>query len=119
MADFDEIKTSFWREGATGAQPPLTDEAVREAENLLGMKLPATLLDLLRIQNGGVVRDERCVYPTSEPTSWAEDQVPFDDLMGIGHAGSARARTPTGRLRSTYGRTMRLEVAFFDAAYKE
>jgi hypothetical protein len=63
----------------------LTDEAIQEAQNLLGVRLPAALLDLLRIQNGGVVVDERCACPTSEPTSWAEDHVPFEHLLGIGY----------------------------------
>ncbi|WP_425558975.1 SMI1/KNR4 family protein [Kutzneria kofuensis] len=55
MADFDEIKVAFWGDGTYDVQPPLTDEDVREAEALLGVTLPAALLDLLRIQNGGGV----------------------------------------------------------------
>jgi len=37
-------------------QPPLTDEAVREAERKIGFKLPEEYLALLRIQNGGYIR---------------------------------------------------------------
>ncbi|MBB5891209.1 SMI1/KNR4 family protein [Kutzneria kofuensis] len=84
MADFDEIKVAFWGDGTYDVQPPLTDEDVREAEALLGVTLPAALLDLLRIQNGGGVACGRRRFPTSAPTSWADDHVPLPDLMGIG-----------------------------------
>jgi hypothetical protein len=85
VADFDEIKVAFWGDGTYGVQPPLTDEAVKEAEDLLGVRLPAALLDLLRVQNGGMVACGRRRCPTSEPTSWADDHVPLPDLIGIGH----------------------------------
>ncbi|MFC0437211.1 SMI1/KNR4 family protein [Kutzneria buriramensis] len=84
MADFDEIKAVFWGDGTYDVQPPLTDEAVREAEELLGVSLPAALIDLLRIQNGGMVACGRRRFPTTAPTSWAADHAPLTDLMGIG-----------------------------------
>ncbi|QUQ68515.1 SMI1/KNR4 family protein [Kutzneria sp. CA-103260] len=85
MADFDEIKAVFWGGGTYAVQPPLTDEAVLQAQDLLGVTLPAALLDLLRVQNGGIVACGRRRFPTSAPTSWADDHVPVTDLMGIGH----------------------------------
>jgi hypothetical protein len=85
VADFDEIKAVFWGGGTFAVQPPLTDEDVQEVEDLLGVKLPAELLDLLKIQNGGMVAPGRRRFPASEPTSWADDHVPLTDLMGIGH----------------------------------
>lgn len=85
MADFDEIKVAFWGDGTYGVQPPLTEEDINEAEDLLGVRLPAALLDLLRMQNGGMVACGRRRYPTTAPTSWADDHVPLTDLMGIGH----------------------------------
>lgn len=84
MTRFDQIKASFWSDSPHGRQPPLTHQAARDAECALGVKLPAALLELLWIQNGGVVADEWCSYPTSDPTSWAEDHVPFECVMGIG-----------------------------------
>ncbi|MFF4811214.1 SMI1/KNR4 family protein [Micromonospora chersina] len=84
MTRFDQIKTSFWSDSPHGRQPPLTHQAVRDAEGTLGVKLPAALLDLLWIQNGGVVADEWSAYPTTEPTSWADDHLPFESVMGIG-----------------------------------
>lgn len=37
-------------------QPPLTDDAIAAAEHKLGFPLPADLLKLLRVQNGGYIR---------------------------------------------------------------
>jgi hypothetical protein len=84
MTRFDQVKNSFWSDSTNGRQPPLSHEAVQEAEDVLGVKLPAALLELLWIQNGGVVADEWSSYPTGETTSWAADHVPFETLMGIG-----------------------------------
>ncbi|MET9431692.1 MULTISPECIES: SMI1/KNR4 family protein [unclassified Streptomyces] len=84
MTRFAEVLATFWAEGDYGVQPPLTDEAVREAEGALGVTLPPALLDLLRLQNGGIVAADHDAFPTSQPTSWSEDHVPFDALMGIG-----------------------------------
>ncbi|HVK24750.1 MAG TPA: SMI1/KNR4 family protein [Actinokineospora sp.] len=88
----------FWSGSAYGVHAPLTDEAVREAERALGVALPATLVELLRVQNGGGVVFGRTAYPTSTRTSWAPDQVPFEDLMGIGPAGSVRTILDTPHL---------------------
>lgn len=84
MARCDEAKAAFWGGGDYGVQPPLTGEAVREAECVLGVTLPTALLDLLRVRNGGGVAAGHNAFPTSRPTSWSEDHVPFADLMGIG-----------------------------------
>ena len=79
-----EVQVTFWADGEYGVQPSLTDETVREAERVLGVALPSALLDLLRVQNGGVVAADHDAFPTSQPTSWSHDHVPFDALMGIG-----------------------------------
>ncbi|MDX3761863.1 SMI1/KNR4 family protein [Streptomyces mirabilis] len=84
MARFDEIKAAFWGDGDYGVQLPLTEEAMREAERVLGVTLPAVLLDLLRVRNGGSVAPGLNAFPTHRPTSWGEGHVPFEDLMGVG-----------------------------------
>lgn len=61
--------------------PPLTDAAVAAAQDLLGVQLPAELLALLRIQNGGYTRG--FAHPMAQATSWAKDHVPLEDLAGI------------------------------------
>lgn len=94
MARYDEVRAVFWDDdgdgdgggdGAPGGErPPLTDELVAEAERVLGVTLPTTLLDLLRLRNGGAVAPSWHALPTGRPTSWAETHVPFTELMGIG-----------------------------------
>lgn len=73
----------FWADGEsrlTGA--PLTPEAVRAAEEVLGYKLPESYLRVLRIRNGGLIR-RRC-FPTQVPTSFAIDHVEVTAVFGIG-----------------------------------
>ncbi|MFI0988636.1 SMI1/KNR4 family protein [Streptomyces exfoliatus] len=96
MARFDEVMATFWDDGDYGVQQPLTDEMVREAERALGVTLPSGLLALLRIRNGGIVAGDHDAFPTSGPTSWSEDHVPFDTLMGIGrrHGTTSLLDTP-------------------------
>jgi hypothetical protein len=50
----------FWRVPAylPYLQPELTDEAVAEAERILGVVLPTFYVEALRIQNGGYVRNQ-------------------------------------------------------------
>jgi len=70
----------FWRSNYYN-HPPLTDEMVAVAETALGVKLPRSLISLLKIQNGGYTAG--FAHPMSEKTTWAEDHVPLDDLAGI------------------------------------
>ncbi|MFD6421271.1 SMI1/KNR4 family protein [Streptomyces sp. NPDC060198] len=84
MARFDEVKATFWGEGLYGVQLPLTDAVVQDAERQLGVLLPASLLEILRVQNGGLVAEVWNAFPTDVPTSWSENHVPLDDMMGIG-----------------------------------
>ncbi|MGW6790566.1 SMI1/KNR4 family protein [Streptomyces chartreusis] len=84
MARFDEVKATFWGEGSYGVQPPLTDAVVQDAERQLGVRLPTSLLEILRVQNGGVVAELWNAFPTDVPTSWSENHVPLDEMMGIG-----------------------------------
>ncbi|MFE6888173.1 SMI1/KNR4 family protein [Streptomyces sp. NPDC057694] len=84
VTSFDEVRASFWNDNAYGVQPTLTEAAVRDAELRLGVSLPTALLSLLRVQNGGGVAAHCNAFPTCVPTSWSEDHVPFDELMGIG-----------------------------------
>jgi hypothetical protein len=74
---------AFWDPDGDGSpNPPLSTVLIDAAERILGVKLPPSYLQLLRVQNGGYTR--RFVLPTSVSTSWAEDHVPVDDLFGIG-----------------------------------
>ena len=84
MAPFEDVKASFWGIGDHGVQPPLVAGAIDEAEDLLGVRLPEALLDLLRVQNGGPVADAWNAFPTDQPNSWSPTHVPLADLFGIG-----------------------------------
>ncbi|MEJ8646140.1 SMI1/KNR4 family protein [Streptomyces sp. MS1.HAVA.3] len=81
---FDEVKATFWGESLYGVQAPLTDAVVQDAERRLGVRLPASLLEILRVQNGGLVAELWNAFPTDVSTSWSENHVPLDDMMGIG-----------------------------------
>jgi hypothetical protein len=54
---------------------------VKSAKNELGVKLPTTLIELLKIQNGGYTKG--FAFPMTKKTTWAEDHVPLSDLFGI------------------------------------
>lgn len=85
MARSDDVRPAFWAADSDyGVQKPLTDQAVREAERLLDITLPASLLDLLRAQNGGQVTGTRNAFRTDRPTSWSAHHVPFGHVLGIG-----------------------------------
>ncbi|MFJ4797136.1 SMI1/KNR4 family protein [Kitasatospora purpeofusca] len=86
MARFENLQQSLWDTGSDwGVQAPVTDRMVLEAERLLDVMLPGSLLDLLRRRNGGRVTSGRNAFPTSGPTSWSADHVPFESVLGIGH----------------------------------
>ncbi|MFF9070486.1 SMI1/KNR4 family protein [Streptomyces sp. NPDC014891] len=103
MARFDEVKATFWGEGLYGVQPPLTDAVVQDAERQLGVRLPASLLEILRVQNGGVVADAWNAFPTDVPTSWSENHVPLDEMMGIGHHDGQSSLLDTAYLVEEWG----------------
>lgn len=85
MARFEDVCASLWDDDSGyGVQPPLTDYAVGEAERLLGVRLPAAFVEVLRRRNGGAVAPAREAFPTREATTWSADHVPFDHVMGIG-----------------------------------
>lgn len=73
---------SFWDDSDYFTGPALTTGAVVEAEANLGYKLPKSYLELLQSRNGGTPR--RDCFPTSSPTSWAEDHIALSGIRGIG-----------------------------------
>lgn len=66
------------REFASYTGPPLTDDMIRQAEAKLGVKLPESLLDLLRESNGGFLK-RRCL-----PIPEIGDAVEVQSMAGIG-----------------------------------
>jgi hypothetical protein len=63
---------------------PLTDEVLRRTEERLQHKLPASYVELMRVQNGGMPR--RTCHRTTTRTTWAADHVAVTGIYGIGVA---------------------------------
>jgi len=62
--------------------PPVGKDMILRAEAVLGFRLPSSYVELIRVQNGGVLRN-RC-FPTSFPNSWAQDHICVDAIWGLG-----------------------------------
>lgn len=72
--------TEFWASNYYN-NPPLTDKMIKQAESDLGVKLPASYVNLLKIQNGGYTKG--FVFPMTKKTTWADNHVPLTELFGI------------------------------------
>lgn len=82
--DFDF--NGFWNESSYSERDYIEgfpdDEMIASVEQELGYKLPASYIELMRIQNGGLV--DRSCFPTIEDNSWADDHIAITGIMGIG-----------------------------------
>ncbi len=78
--------TGFWQDSDYSRKayvlPPPTDISIAAVEKKLGYKLPASYIELMQHQNGGLPK--RAAFPTIEATSWAEDHVGLHGILGIG-----------------------------------
>lgn len=74
-------KPSEYAEKEYVGAPP-TDEVVAEVERELGYKLPASYIELMKFQNGGLPR--RTNHRTQERTSWANDHIAITGIYSIG-----------------------------------
>lgn len=76
----------FWEPSEYALQqyvgPPLTDKGLASVERELGYKLPASYVELMRFQNGGIPRRTR--HRTRERTSWADDHIAIHGIYSIG-----------------------------------
>lgn len=83
FADFD-LK-EFWEPSEYAlkeyiAEPP-TKAIISAVERKLGYKLPASYVELMRYQNGGIPR--RTNHWTKERTSWANDHIAIHGIFSI------------------------------------
>ncbi|PGS49307.1 SMI1/KNR4 family protein [Bacillus sp. AFS041924] len=77
------MKYNIWlEENAFYKLEPLTDGMIVKAEAKLKIKLPKKYIEILKQQNGGVIKFDS--FPTEVPTSWADDHVNVDHILGIG-----------------------------------
>ena len=84
FGDFD--MTGFWENSdhalETYVGRPIDSDTVQAVEQQLGYKLPASFLEFMRIQNGGIPLRKN--HRTSERTSWAPDHIAITGLYSIG-----------------------------------
>lgn len=82
----------FWKQGHVpgetyGVDPPLTHDAISDAERKLGVRLPPDSLALLRVQNGGRVSEDLDGFVVDPPGPRGEPYVGLVDMDGLGGAG--------------------------------
>jgi hypothetical protein len=84
FADFDIER--FWEPSEYALKEyvgaPLTDGIVAAVERELGYKLPASYVELMKFQNGGIPR--RTNHRTRERTSWSDDHIAITGIYSIG-----------------------------------
>ena len=82
--DFD--LTGFWNDSDYAfkkyVEAPFSAAILASVEQELGYKLPAAYVELMAVHNGGIPANTG--FPTSEPTSWADDHIAITGLFGIG-----------------------------------
>lgn len=75
----------FWKKDGISSDSfrgaSLTDAQIQHVEAEFGYKLPKSYVELLRSQNGGTT--DFVVYPTTVETSWAEDHIAINAVMGL------------------------------------
>lgn len=84
FGDFDI--TDFWKPSKWAWEQyvgsPIDDVTIRAVERDLGYKLPASYIEFMKFQNGGIPR--RTNHRTKERTSWAYDHIAITGLYSIG-----------------------------------
>ncbi|PYE44300.1 SMI1/KNR4 family protein [Paenibacillus barcinonensis] len=77
---------TFWQQSDYArdnhVSAPFDAELQQSIEQELGYILPASYIQLMNTQNGGV--PTRTMFPTQESTSWAEDHIAITSILGIG-----------------------------------
>lgn len=80
LANFWDNSSEWARESYVGEK--VTDELIRSTESELGYRLPASYLELMRSQNGGMTH--RDCFPTEQRTTWSHNHVAISGILGIG-----------------------------------
>ncbi len=77
--------TDFWDDSEYALQKYVaetpSDDLVLSVEEELGYKLPASYIELMKLHNGGIPKNN--CFPTQESTSWADDHIAIAGIMGI------------------------------------
>ncbi|MBX3359582.1 MAG: SMI1/KNR4 family protein [Phycisphaeraceae bacterium] len=84
FGDFDFA--GFWEDSEYALEEyvgrPLDSESVRAVEHELGFKLPASYIEFMSFQNGGI--PHRRNHRTTQRTMWAYDHIAISGLYSIG-----------------------------------
>ena len=84
FGDFD--MTDFWETSEYALKEyvgrTLDDATVRAVERELGYKLPASYVEFMKVQNGGIPR--RTNHRTTERTTWAHDHIAITGIYSVG-----------------------------------
>ena len=87
-SDFDAH--TFWNDSENArkayTEAPPSDELIHAVEAELGYTLPAFYVALMKQHNGGIPHNT--CFPTTEPTSWADDHIAITGICGIGYEKS-------------------------------
>ncbi len=70
----------FWRDSKYVGSAP-SNALIASVEAELGVRLPSSYVELMRVRNGGTPRNQ--FYPTAA-TSWADDHVAVSEVLSIG-----------------------------------
>jgi hypothetical protein len=84
---FEQVDLSHFWDDSQYALKEYVDKAPSDAdiakiEAELGYKLPAAYIQLMKTHNGGI--PVNTCFPTTEPTSWAENHVAVTGIFNIG-----------------------------------
>lgn len=85
----------LFRDPAHASSPPLTEDALRAAEQALGVTFPAAWVDALRACNGGKLR--RDLLPLSDGPFAPGVRIPY--LLGLGAGGLPALQALAARWR--------------------
>src|SRR3954447_2634193 len=87
MPPFDEVLERFWAT-SSGGDPPVTRDAISDAERRLGVRLPPDYLALMRVRDGGSVSGDLDGFPLDPPRTYGSGQVSdyirISELDGLG-----------------------------------
>jgi hypothetical protein len=78
--------SKFWEDSEYAreeyVEAPPTEKSIRLVEKELGVVLPASYIELMQSQNGGIPNNT--CFPTKTRTSWSHNHVAITGIMGIG-----------------------------------
>ncbi|RYY61305.1 MAG: SMI1/KNR4 family protein [Chitinophagaceae bacterium] len=79
---------AFWDDSVYAMEeyvmPFPSDELIRSVETELGYRLPDSYITLMKLHNGGI--PVNTCFPTRKKTSWADDHVAIEAILGIGRS---------------------------------